>query len=222
MSIASAIESIEDADVAVSAAAEPLTRSPVTRALGQVSEIADQPPMFTLASLVLAGGVLSGSPKATEAGLRLLLSLGLATAIKTGGKTLFARTRPYVLHEEGRYEKELLGPVDKDHNSFPSGHTADAVSAARALARAFPEARGPAYAGAAAIGLIQVPRGAHHPLDVAAGALVGLAAEAIAHEILERGARAAKPWVERIGEAPGAGASGGNGSAPQAEVMRAG
>jgi membrane-associated phospholipid phosphatase len=214
MSISSVVETIEEADIAVSAAAEPLTRHPVTKALGQVSEIADQPPMFTLGSLVLAGGVLSGSPRATEAGLRLLLSVAIATALKTGAKTLFARTRPYVLHNEGRYETELLGPVDKDHNSFPSGHTADAVAAARSLARTFPEARKPAYAGAAAIGLIQVPRGAHHPLDVAAGALVGLAAEALADAILERGARAAKPWVERIGEAPDPSA--------RPEVMRSG
>jgi hypothetical protein len=49
-------QKIEEADVAVSArgrAAEPPSRH---QALGQVSEIADQPPMFTLGALVLAGG----------------------------------------------------------------------------------------------------------------------------------------------------------------------
>src|SRR5687768_3725018 len=109
MSISSAVETIEEADVAVSAAAEPLTRHPVTKALGQVSEIADQPPMFTLGTLVLLAGAATNSPRATEAGLRLLLSVGLATAMKTGVKTLVARTRPYVLHEEGRYETQLMG-----------------------------------------------------------------------------------------------------------------
>jgi hypothetical protein len=44
---------------------------------------------------------------------------------------------------------------------------------------------------------------------------VGLAAEALADAILERGARVMKPMVERIGEGSGD-------AAPRAEVMRAG
>jgi membrane-associated phospholipid phosphatase len=193
MSISSLAQKIEQADVAVSAAAEPLSRHPVTRALGQVSEIADQPPMFTLGALVLAGGLAAGRPRVAEVGLRLLASVALATAGKGTVKKLVARTRPYVLHKEGRYETELLGPDDKDHNSFPSGHTADAVAAAQAVARAAPSLRAPAYAGAAAIALIQVPRAAHHPLDVAVGGLIGLAAEALADRLLERGAAAVGP-----------------------------
>lgn len=196
MSIIDAIEQVEEADVAVAKAAAPLQHHPVTKALGQVSEIADQPPMFTLGSLVLAIGVISGRPRITETGLRLLASVGLATAMKTGVKQVVGRTRPYVLANEGRYETKLMGPVEKEWNSFPSGHTADAVSAARAVARVWPELRVPAYAAAAVIAAIQIPRCAHYPSDIAAGALVGLAAEAAADRLLEGGARRVEPLLE--------------------------
>lgn len=200
MSVASMLEQVEEADIAVAEAAAPLQDHPVTQALGEASEVADQPPMFALGALVLAGGLLAGRPRVTEAGLRLLASVGLATAIKSGMKEVFARTRPYVLANEGRYERELMGPVEKDWNSFPSGHTADAVAAARAVARVEPGLRGAAYAGAAAIAAIQIPRCAHYPTDIAAGALVGLVAEAVADRLLEGVARRIGP-LARGGQA---------------------
>lgn len=198
MSVTDAIETVEKADLAVAEAAAPLQDHPVTKALAQVGELADQPPMFALGALVLAGGVVANQPRAVEAGLRLLVSVALATAMKDGIKRVVARTRPYVLAQEGRYEAKLLGPSDKDHNSFPSGHTADAVAAARAVARVWPEARVPAYGAAAAVAAIQIPRCAHYPSDIAVGALVGLAAEALADAILEAGARRAEPLVEKL------------------------
>ena len=196
MSIAYALDQVEEADIAVAKAAAPLQHHPVTKALGQVSEIADQPPMFTIGALVLAAGVLSGQPRITETGLRLLAAVGLATALKTGVKQTVARTRPYVLANEGRYETKLLGPAEKDWNSFPSGHTADAVSAARAVARVWSDLSIPAYGAAAAVAAIQIPRCAHYPSDIAAGALVGLAAEVLADRMLEGAARRVQPLLK--------------------------
>jgi membrane-associated phospholipid phosphatase len=108
----------------------------------------------------------------------MLGSLVLATWIKTGLKHLVARTRPNVLLEEGRYEVEPFGPDEGPWHSFPSGHTAGSVAVARAVTRVFPQARTAAYGAAAAIALIQIPRGAHYPADVAAGTVVGVVAEA--------------------------------------------
>jgi membrane-associated phospholipid phosphatase len=196
MSIQNTIEQVEGADVAVAKAAAPLQHHPVTKALGQVSEIADQPPMFTLGALVLGAGVLAGQPRVTETGLRLLVAVGLATAMKSAVKNVVGRTRPYVLADEGRYETQLMGPVEKDWNSFPSGHTADAVSAARAVARVWPELRVPAYVAAGAVAAIQIPRCAHYPSDIAAGALVGVAAEFLADRTLEGTARQVAPRVQ--------------------------
>jgi membrane-associated phospholipid phosphatase len=35
----------------------------------------------------------------------------------------------------------------------------------------------------AAVGIVQVPRGAHYPIDVLAGVVIGAAAEAIVHRL---------------------------------------
>lgn len=186
VSAPSIIKAVEEADLAVAAQAAEVRRHPVTRALGQLSEIADQPPMLALGALVLAGGLASGQRRVAEAGGRLLASVALATAVKTAVKTLVVRTRPHVLADGGPYETGWLGAVDGPHSSFPSGHTADAVAAARAVARVYPEVRLPAYAAAAAVAAIQIPRCAHYPSDVTAGALVGLTAEALVDQIWSR------------------------------------
>lgn len=186
VSAPSIIKAVEEADLAVAAQAAEVRRHPVTRALGQLSEIADQPPMLALGALVLAGGLASGQRRVAQAGGRLLASVALATAVKTAVKTLVVRTRPHVLADGGPYETGWLGAVDGPHSSFPSGHTADAVAAARAVARVYPEVRLPAYAAAAAVAAIQIPRCAHYPSDVTAGALVGLTAEALVDQIWSR------------------------------------
>ena len=144
-----------------------------------MSEVADQMPAYALSGAVLGLGLITGRMKVAEAGGRMLASLLVATALKSAAKRIVSRTRPHMLLDEGEYELAVFPPDDGDWQSFPSGHTADAVAAARALARVFPGASGPAYAAAALIGAVQIPRAKHYPLDVAAGAVVGLAAEAI-------------------------------------------
>ncbi len=186
---AEVIEDVQEADVAVARAVAPIRKHPVTQALGHASEIADQPPMFALGALALAGGVVLGRPRVAEAGLRLLLSVGLATVVKTGVKRAVARTRPHVIADGRPYEASFERRLESEFSSFPSGHTADAVAAARAVARVFPDWRGPAYGAAGAIAAIQIPRCAHYPSDVTAGALVGLAAEAAVDRTLSAAAR---------------------------------
>ena len=183
MSIASIAHEIEEVDVAVSVQAAELRRHPVTQAAGTVSELADQPPMFTLGTVLLGAGLLAGQPRLAEAGGRMLASVAVATAIKSAIKATVVRTRPNVLLDEGRYETGIWGPNEGPWNSFPSGHTANAVAAARSVARAYPQLHGIGHAVAAGMGLIQVPRGAHHPLDVLAGAVVGYASEAVVNRV---------------------------------------
>lgn len=170
---------IEEADVAIAAQLAKHKDHPAVRTLGALSEVGDQWPLVALSGALLSFGLLAKDRRSVRAGARMVASLAVATAVKTGLKTLVARTRPNVLLEEGRYEVELLGPDGGRWHSFPSGHTAGSVSVARALSRVYPEARPAAYAGAAAVALVQIPRGAHYPADVAAGALIGLAAEAV-------------------------------------------
>jgi membrane-associated phospholipid phosphatase len=193
MTASSLLHDLERADVEAAAKAGGHRHHPLVRAAGLVGKGADQPPMFALGATVLGAGLAAGRRDLAEAGGRMLIALALGTAVKAAVKASVVRTRPNVLWDEGRYETGVWGPNEGPWNSFPSGHTANAVAVARAVGRVAPEARPALWAVAAAVGAVQVPRGAHHPLDVAAGALVGLAAEAVADQ--------AWPWV-----APGLGA----------------
>lgn len=177
---------VERADVAIAIGAAQHRDAPLVRALGALSEAADQPPAYAISGAVTALGLATGNAALARAGGRMLLAVTLAVAAKTVVKQAVARTRPYKVLDEGRYEVRALGPVEGAWNSFPSGHTADAVAMARALAREVPGAAWPAYGAAAAVALVQVPRGRHYPIDVAAGALIGWGAEALGDLAIRR------------------------------------
>ena len=168
---------IEQADVAVAKAVAPYRNSRTVRALGQLSELADQPPLISICSATLAWGLLSGNRRLARAGGRMLAAELLATAVKSIVKRSIDRTRPKLLVEEGRYEMTAGSRSDSPINSFPSGHTAGAVTVARAFARDYPEHAAAAYGVAAAAAAVQVPRCTHYPSDIAAGAAIGIAAE---------------------------------------------
>ena len=182
----------EAADIAVSEQLARNRRHPAVRALAGLSQVADQGPLFGIGAALLLGGWLLRDRRAARAGGRMLLAVLAATAIKSAVKRLVSRTRPQQLLDHGHYEVRPLGPDTGPWHSFPSGHTAGAVAAARALGREYPGGRAPLYAGAAAIGVVQVPTGAHYSTDVLAGALVGLAAEGAADA-------AWKAWLGRRG-----------------------
>jgi membrane-associated phospholipid phosphatase len=171
--------SIEQADIAFSARISGQRRHPLIKALGKVGELGDQPQLLVLCTSVIAFGLLSGRRRVAVAGANMLVSFALATAMKTAVKRTVSRTRPNVVLDEGTYAVEPLGPDVGPWHSMPSGHTAGSVAVARALARTCPEAALPAYAAAATIGLAQLPTAHHFATDVAAGAAVGLLADAI-------------------------------------------
>lgn len=197
-----AIESIERMDVAASVQAGQLRDSSAVRLLGALSEITDQPPAFTLAAAAAVGGIVTGRPRLAEGGLRCLAALALATAAKSAVKAVVVRTRPFMLLDHGRYETGVMGPNEGPWNSFPSGHTANAVALARAIGRVAPEAAAPLAAAAMGVGTVQVPRAAHHSLDVVAGAVLGFAAEAVVHALWpERASEAVDEAADKVGTA---------------------
>jgi membrane-associated phospholipid phosphatase len=171
----------EKADIAVGDAVAPGQDHVIVRAAGQVSELADQPPLITICAATLAIGLILGKSRLARAGGRMLAAELLATQLKSMVKHRIDRTRPHVRASGGRYKAEKGSNHDSALNSFPSGHTAGAVAVARAYAREYPEHKAQAYAAAAATGAIQIPRGSHYPSDVAAGLIVGLVAEAGVH-----------------------------------------
>ena len=173
----------EQADIALADAVAPARHTLPVRALGFISELADQPPLISICAATCAVGLVSGNRRLARAGARMLAAELIATKLKSMVKHRVDRTRPMVLAEGGAYKAELGGDHDHRMNSFPSGHTAGAVAVARAVVRDYPEHRTAAYAAAAAIGAIQIPRCTHYPTDIAAGALVGLIAEVMADRV---------------------------------------
>lgn len=177
---------LEQADVAVTQAVAPYRKTVVVRALGTLSELADQPQLFTICVGTAVLGLATGNRRLARTGLRMFAAELLATALKTAVKRSVDRTRPKLLVEEGRYEMRPGNRHGSPINSFPSGHTAGAVSVARAFARDYPEHGTAVYGAAAAVAAIQIPRCRHYPTDLAAGAAIGLVAEAAATLLLGR------------------------------------
>ena len=177
---------VERADIAVAHAIAPVRKHPAMKSLGQLSEVADQPPLLTIASLTLVAGALSRSQRLTGAGARMLVTHLLATGIKSAIKHAVVRTRPEVMLKDGKYQAGKGSRDEHDFNSFPSGHTAGAVAVARAIGRDYPGARRPALIAATALAAVQIPRGKHFVSDVVAGALIGLLADALVESALRR------------------------------------
>lgn len=166
-------------DIAAIRALEPWLKTPLARAAGALGNVGDQPPLLALSGAVLAAGLIRRDRRLANAGGRMIAAHLLATAAKTIGKDNVDRTRPDELIEDGRHRMEKGGSRSAALRSFPSGHTAGAVAVAAAAARSYRDYRWPLYGAAALIGALQVPRRAHFPTDVAAGALIGLAAESL-------------------------------------------
>lgn len=182
----------EEADIAVAQELGRHRHHPVVRVLGAMSEVADQAPSCAVCGALLAAGLVAGKPRLAEAGARMLASVLVAAALKSVVKASVSRTRPHKLLDEGRYDVEAGNSDDRDKHSFPSGHTAGAVAAARGWAGVYPDLSWPAYGTAAAIALVQIPRAKHYPADLAAGVVVGLAADAI----VTWSAAALRDWAE--------------------------
>jgi membrane-associated phospholipid phosphatase len=169
---------LEQADIELGKKIAKHRHHPVARTAGKAGKIGDQGPLYALSTGILAVGVASRDRRLTDTGLAMLAALAAADVSKRLVKNLVHRTRPHVLLDDGRYEADAGGSQHKPEQSFPSGHMAGSAAVARALSRNFPEVGAVAGAAAVAIGISRIAKGAHWPLDVAAGAVIGLTAEA--------------------------------------------
>jgi membrane-associated phospholipid phosphatase len=156
----------------------PYKDSAPVRALDVVSKLGDQPQLRFMAGGLIIAGTFADNARLVRAGARMLIAHEAATLAKDLMKTLIDRTRPR--SASGRDEKKPKrgDHTAKERTSFPSGHSAGAMAAARAFSREFPEHGAKAIGAAAFVAASQVPRSAHYPTDVAAGMAIGLAVEA--------------------------------------------
>lgn len=98
------------------------------------------------------------------------LALPVEKALEVGIKKV--RTTPRPLHVEPTV---LRDDAPVEGGSFPSGHAAIAFTAVRLVAPRLPRSLVPLlYACAAASAAVRVSQGAHHPVDAAGGAALGL------------------------------------------------
>lgn len=121
-----------------------------------------------LSWVVAALALIAAGGEASRIGLRLGVAAGLAALVSQFFKRLWRRARPTA---------GILGFTalveNPDAFSFPSGHSAAAFAVALAMAGSVPG--GPAFVALAfAVGLSRIYLGAHYPLDVAVGAVLGL------------------------------------------------
>jgi undecaprenyl-diphosphatase len=104
----------------------------------------------------------------------LLVAVVLADAAAQGLAGLL-KTTTGIERPPRRYpDTHALVPVPHD-GSFPSGHTASSFACATVLAAAVPKAAPAFYLLALAIGFSRIYDGVHWPLDVAGGAVLGIA-----------------------------------------------
>jgi membrane-associated phospholipid phosphatase len=169
---------LERADIAVAEEAAKHRHSPVVRFLGTCSDVAEEKPLLAICAAVLGAGLVRRDARTVGAGLRLFAAYCAADLAKSAIKERITRSRPRVAVEDGVYVAEAETPERRNHNSFPSGHTARSVAMVRAAARTWPQARVPAYLAAGTVAVMQVPRAHHYPLDLAGGIVVGVLCEA--------------------------------------------
>jgi membrane-associated phospholipid phosphatase len=156
---------------------EPYADSLPVRVLDLFSKLGDQPELRLIAGSLMMVGTFAGNDRLVRAGARMLVAHEAATAVKDFVKTNVDRTRPRSANNRGAKKPKKGDHTAKEKTSFPSGHSAGAIAAARAFSREFPEYGGAAIAGAALVAASQVPRCAHYPTDVAAGVAIGLVVE---------------------------------------------
>jgi membrane-associated phospholipid phosphatase len=178
--------SLEEADVALGKEVASWRDEPVVKWVAEVGKIGDQEPLYVLGCILTVLGIILRHRRLENTGIFVVGGVAAADASKRLIKRCVRRTRPHVLLDEGRYASEAGGSDKKPEQSFPSGHMAGTVAASRALARRFPATTPYVTAATIIIALARLAKGAHWPLDVAAGALVGWIAEAGSNAALKK------------------------------------
>jgi undecaprenyl-diphosphatase len=146
-------------------------RPALTKLLRAVTHLGDGTSLTFLGLVMFA----IGEGHTRQLGVLLALSTSLAAGLSQVLKRRLRRARPS--HGIAGFQALVGNP---DAFSFPSGHTAATVALAIAWAHQGSWLGALAFGLASLVGFSRVYLGAHYPLDVMAGALLGLASGALA------------------------------------------
>ena len=120
--------------------------------------------------LLVAIAISGFSWRRASLAIRTAATILVAEAVSGGFKEWFGRARPPLRDPDP--EPLVSLPAT---SSFPSGHATVAFACATVLALAVPRLRWPLLALATVIAFSRVYVGVHYPLDVLAGAVLGVA-----------------------------------------------
>ncbi len=115
------------------------------------------------------------------AGYTGIISVILAGLLSQVGKHMWDRPRPIMVLHDVRWVGQPLFV-----HSFPSGHTTTAFAFATAIGILYPRARWILYPLATLVGISRIYLGAHFPLDVLGGAVLGIFSGLLAGRILKK------------------------------------
>ena len=184
--VAKAAKKLVKADVKATHKAAEVRRHPLIQIASTLAEAADQPPLIAVSAGTLAIGLATGRADLARGGARMLLAHLVATGAKLAVKHSIDRSRPGHALDGSGHRLQAGDQGGHEDKSFPSGHTAGAVAVARAASRDIDGAAVPATLAATAVAAIQAPAGNHYLTDIAVGAAIGWATEAVVSAVFDR------------------------------------
>ncbi len=151
----------------------PYRDAPPVKAIDWLSAAGDQTQMRVFCGATLVLGLLRRDLRMVGAAAKMLAAHEAATWAKNQVKDRVVRERPRSLTKADGHKPRKGKDKRKEKSSFPSGHAAGAFAVAGALGAEYPGRALAAHGAASVIALGRIPRCAHYPSDVVAGAAVG-------------------------------------------------
>ncbi len=173
---------------------KPYRETAPVKALAWVAQAGDQLQLRVLCAGVIGIAIVRRDERLLRAGARMLVSHELATLAKKAVKNHVDRWRPHSADDARQVKPRKGHSQAKALNSFSSGHSAGAMAVACAFAAEYPERRAAALAAGSAISVVQVPTASHYPSDVAAGATLGVTANAVVGLAWQTAVRLGRSW----------------------------